>query len=63
MYNNMKFNNIKLTHNGIDVSIAQHYSQYNSVICQEVFDGDEVIIFDENLDTLINALITIRDKD
>jgi len=63
MYNNMKFNNIKLIHNGIEVSIAQHYSQYNAVICQEVFDGDEVIIFDENLDTLINALIKIRDKD
>ncbi len=63
MFNNMKFNNIKLTHNGIDVSIAQHYSQYDAVICQEVFDGDEVIIFDKNLDTLINALIKIRDKD
>ena len=59
----MKFNNIKLSHKGKEISIAQHYSQYGAVVCQEVFDGEEVIVFKEDLDTLIDALIKIRDKD
>jgi hypothetical protein len=65
MWNNMKFNNVKLNHNhnGKEISIAQHYSQYDAVVCQEVFDGEEVIVFNEDLNTLIDALIKIRDKE
>ena len=63
MFNNMKFNNIKLNHKNKEISIAQHYRQYDAVVCQEVFDGEEVIIFNEDLNTLIDALIKIRDKE
>ena len=63
MYNNMKFNNIKLNYKNKEISIAQHYSQYGAVICQEVFDGNNVIVFNEDLNTLIDALIKIRDKE
>lgn len=63
MFNNMKFNNINLNHKNKRISIAQHYSQYNAIVCQEVFDGEEVIIFNEDLNTLIDALIKIRDKE
>ena len=63
MFNSMKFNNVKLNHKGKEISIAQHYSQYNAVVCQEVFDGEEVIIFNQDLNTLIDALIKIRDKE
>tara|TARA_R100000231_G_scaffold44156_1_gene38239 strand:- start:1893 stop:2084 length:192 start_codon:yes stop_codon:yes gene_type:complete len=63
MYNNMKFNNIKLNYKNKEISIAQHYSQYGAVICQEVFDGNNVVVFNEDLDTLIDALIKIRDKE
>ena len=59
----MKFNNIKLNHKNKQISIAQHYSQYGAVICQEVFDGNNVIVFNEDLNTLIDALIKIRDKE
>ena len=63
MFNSIKFNNIKLNHKNKEISIAQHYSQYDAVVCQEVFDGEEVIIFNEDLNTLIDALIKIRDKE
>ena len=59
----MKFNNIKLNHKNKEISIAQNYSQYDAVVCQEVFDGEEVIVFNEDLNTLIDALIKIRDKE
>tara|TARA_R100000353_G_scaffold67307_1_gene52328 strand:- start:564 stop:743 length:180 start_codon:yes stop_codon:yes gene_type:complete len=59
----MKFNNIKLNYKNKEISIAQHYSQYGAVICQEVFDGNNVVVFNEDLDTLIDALIKIRDKE
>tara|TARA_R100000388_G_C7095248_1_gene89584 strand:+ start:233 stop:412 length:180 start_codon:yes stop_codon:yes gene_type:complete len=59
----MKFNNIKLNYKNKEISIAQHYSQYGAVICQEVFDGNNVIVFNEDLNTLIDALIKIRDKE
>ena len=63
----MKFNNIKLNHNNKEISIAQHYSKYpgynDHLICQEVFDGEDVIVLKEDLNTLIDALIKIRDKE
>ena len=73
MNNNIKFNNIKLNHNGKEISIAQHYRKYpaklyppghnDRLICQEVFDGENIIEFNDNLDSLIDALIKIRDKE
>tara|TARA_R100000278_G_scaffold116570_1_gene96008 strand:+ start:738 stop:929 length:192 start_codon:yes stop_codon:yes gene_type:complete len=62
MNNNIKFNNIKLNHKNKQISIAQHYGIFDAVVCQEVFDGEEVIVFNEDLNTLIDALIKIRDK-
>jgi len=67
MNNNVKFNNIKINHNGKEISIAQHYSKYpgynDHLICQEIFDGENIIEFNDNLDALIDALIKIRDKE
>lgn len=58
----MMMNNIRVSHNGVDVSVAQHLSADGRVLVQEIATIDDWHIerFGGSLDSLIETLVSIR---
>ena len=56
-----RINNIRVSHNGRDISLAQHWLADRLMVQEE--DGDwDIVLFGDTLDSLIDTLVLIRAK-